>query len=73
MVRMPQALRDAGLSGKMLLQVHDELIFEAPEAEAEALIAVARQVMEKAPEPAVALTVPLVVDARAAANWDDAH
>ncbi len=73
MVRMPQALRDAGLSGRMLLQVHDELIFEAPEAEAEALIAVAKQVMEQAPEPAVALSVPLVVDARAAANWDDAH
>jgi DNA polymerase-1 len=73
MVRMPQALRDAGLSGKMLLQVHDELIFEAPEAEAEALIAVAKQVMEQAPEPAVALSGPLVVDARAAANWDDAH
>jgi DNA polymerase-1 len=73
MVRMPQALRDAGLSGKMLLQVHDELIFEAPEAEAEALIAVAKRVMEDAPEPAVALTVPLVVDARAASNWDDAH
>jgi DNA polymerase-1 len=73
MVRMPAALREAGLSAKMLLQVHDELIFEAPEAEAEAVIAVAKQIMEKAPEPAVALTVPLVVDARAAANWDDAH
>ena len=73
MVRMPQALRDAGLAARMLLQVHDELIFEAPEAEAEAVIAVARRVMEKAPEPAVALSVPLVVDARAAANWDDAH
>jgi DNA polymerase-1 len=73
MIRMPQALRDAGLTARMLLQVHDELIFEAPEAEAEAVIAVARRIMEKAPEPAVALTVPLVVDARAAANWDDAH
>ena len=73
MVRMPQALRDAGLSAKMLLQVHDELIFEAPEAEADAVIAVAKAIMEKAPEPAVGLTVPLVVDARAAANWDDAH
>ncbi len=73
MVRMPQALRDAGLKARMLLQVHDELIFEAPEAEAEAVIAVARQVMEKAPEPAVALSVPLVVEARAASNWDDAH
>ena len=73
MVRMPQALRDAGLTAKMLLQVHDELIFEAPEGEADAVIAVAKRIMEKAPEPAVGLTVPLVVDARAAANWDDAH
>ncbi|MBS0333958.1 MAG: DNA polymerase I [Proteobacteria bacterium] len=73
MVRMPDALAAAGLKAKMLLQVHDELIFEAPEAEAEAVIAVARKVMEKAPEPAVSLSVPLVVDARAAANWDDAH
>jgi len=73
MVRMPGALREAGLKAKMLLQVHDELIFEAPEAEADAVIAVAKRVMEKAPEPAVSLSVPLVVDARAAANWDDAH
>ena len=73
MVRMPGALREAGLKARMLLQVHDELIFEAPEAEAEAVIAVARRIMEKAPEPAVALSVPLVVDARAAGNWDDAH
>ncbi|MBS0361478.1 MAG: DNA polymerase I, partial [Proteobacteria bacterium] len=73
MVRMPGALKDAGLKARMLLQVHDELIFEAPEAEAEAVIAVAREVMVRAPEPAVALSVPLVVDARAAANWDDAH
>jgi DNA polymerase-1 len=73
MVRMPGALRDAGLTAKMLLQVHDELVFEAPEAEAEATIAVARRVMETAAEPAVALSVPLVVDARAASNWDDAH
>ncbi|WP_394761155.1 DNA polymerase I [Phenylobacterium sp.] len=73
MVRMPGALRDAGLKARMLLQVHDELIFEAPEAEAQAVIAVARQVMERAPEPAVSLSVPLVVDARAATNWDDAH
>jgi DNA polymerase I len=73
MVRMPAALREAGLTAKMLLQVHDELIFEAPEAEADAVIAVAKRIMERAPEPAVALTVPLVVDARAATNWDDAH
>ena len=57
----------------MLLQVHDELVFEAPEAEAEATIALAKRVMERAAEPAVAFSVPLVVEARAAANWDDAH
>ncbi len=73
MVRMPGALREAGLSARMLLQVHDELVFEAAEAEAEAVIAVAKRVMEQAPGPAVSLSVPLVVEARAAANWDDAH
>jgi DNA polymerase-1 len=73
MIRMPAALKAAGLTARMLLQVHDELIFEAPEAEAEATCAVARQVMARAPEPAVALSVPLVVDARAATNWDEAH
>jgi DNA polymerase-1 len=73
MVRMPGALRDAGLSARMLLQVHDELVFEAPEAEADGVIAVARAIMERAAEPAVSISVPLVVDARAAANWDDAH
>jgi DNA polymerase-1 len=73
MVRMPAALTEAGLKTRMLLQVHDELIFEAPAAEAEAAAAVARQVMERAALPVVALSVPLVVDARAASNWDEAH
>jgi DNA polymerase-1 len=73
MARMPAALKDAGLKARMLLQVHDELVFEAPAEEAEATCAVARRVMERAAEPAVALSVPLVVDARAAANWDEAH
>ena len=73
MIRMPQALKDAGLSARMLLQVHDELVFEAPEAEAEAVCAVAKQVMERAPEPAVDLSVPLVVEANAAHTWDEAH
>src|SRR4029453_15632191 len=73
MVRMPAALRAEGLKAKMLLQVHDELIFEAPQAGAEGGIGVARRGREAAPEPAVALSVPLVVDARAASNWDDAH
>jgi DNA polymerase-1 len=73
MIRMPAALNDAGLSAKMLLQVHDELVFECPKAEADTLINVARRVMEKAPFPAVELSVPLVVDARAGANWEEAH
>jgi DNA polymerase-1 len=73
MIRMPTALTQAGLSARILLQVHDELVFECPEAEAEALRAVAKKIMEGAAEPAVAMSVPLVVEARAAANWDDAH
>lgn len=73
MIRMPDALKQARLETRMLLQVHDELVFEAPEAEADAAIDVIKKVMERAAEPALALSVPLVVEARAAANWDDAH
>ena len=73
MVRMPAALEAAGLSAKMLLQVHDELVFEAPEAEADRTCDVVRQVMENAAYPAVDISVPLVVEARAARNWDEAH
>ena len=73
MIRMPDALKAEGLQAQMLLQVHDELVFEAPEAEADAVIAVARRIMERAAEPAVQISVPLVVEARAAVNWDDAH
>jgi DNA polymerase-1 len=74
MIRMEGALADAGLKHtRMLLQVHDELIFEAPEAEAEKAIPVIREVMENAALPALSMKVPLAVDARAAANWDEAH
>jgi len=73
MLRMPQALSAAGLRGKMLLQVHDELIFEAPEDEAEKLVSVAREVMETACLPLIELEVPLVADAGVADNWMDAH
>jgi DNA polymerase-1 len=73
MMRMHKALDDAGLSARMLLQVHDELIFEARDDEVDKTIEVAVAVMEKAPEPVVRLAVPLKVDARAAANWDEAH
>ena len=73
MVRMDEALDAAGLSARMLLQVHDELIFETAEAEAEATMPVVRDVMENAAMPAISLSVPLQVDARAADNWDEAH
>jgi DNA polymerase-1 len=73
MVRMDDALAKAGLSARMLLQVHDELIFETAEAEVEATIPVVRSVMENAAMPAASLSVPLQVDARAAHNWDEAH
>jgi DNA polymerase I len=73
MVRMEDALGAARLSARMLLQVHDELIFEAPASEVEAALPVIRRVMIDAPLPAVLLSVPLQVDVRAALNWDDAH
>ena len=73
MLRMDEALAAAGSPAEMLLQVHDELIFEVPEAAAEAAIPVIVRVMEQAPLPRLQLSVPLKVDARAAANWDEAH
>ena len=73
MVRMEPALAKAKLSAKMLLQVHDELVFELPEVEVEKAIPIIIKMMAQAPMPAVALSVPLHVDARAADNWDEAH
>ncbi len=73
MIRMEPALAAARLSARMLLQVHDELVFEVPESEVEATLPVIRRVMERAPLPAVELKVPLAVEARAAHNWDEAH
>jgi DNA polymerase-1 len=73
MVRMPGALKAAGLSARMLLQVHDELVFEAPEAEAAETCRIAKAVMEGAALPVIEMSVPLVVEARAASNWDEAH
>ena len=70
---MKGELADAKLNAIMLLQVHDELIFEVPEQEVKDTIAIVKDVMEGAPHPAVALNVPLQVDASAADNWDEAH
>jgi DNA polymerase-1 len=71
MVRMPTALADS--PARMLLQVHDELLFEVPEDGADALIDTARGVMENAADPAVQLSVSLSVDAGRGANWAEAH
>jgi DNA polymerase-1 len=71
MIRMPDAI--AGLDARMLLQVHDELLFEVAEDQAEDLTARARQVMEAAASPVVDLKVPLVVDAGKGENWAKAH
>ncbi|WP_034993248.1 DNA polymerase I [Beijerinckia mobilis] len=73
MIHMEDVLAAERLSAQMLLQVHDELIFEVPEDEVEATIAIVRKVMVEAPLPAVDLSVPLQVDAKAAGNWDEAH
>jgi DNA polymerase-1 len=73
MIRMEEALTEKKLSAQMLLQVHDELIFEVPDGEVAATLPVVQRVMQEAPFPAVNLSLPLQVDARAATNWDEAH
>jgi DNA polymerase I len=73
MIRMEDALAEKKLSAQMLLQVHDELIFEVPDEEVAATLPVVQHVMQDAPFPAVVLSLPLQVDARAANNWDEAH
>jgi DNA polymerase I len=73
MIRIEDALAEKKLSAQMLLQVHDELIFEVPDSEVAATLPVVQRVMQDAPFPAVILSLPLQVDARAANNWDEAH
>jgi DNA polymerase-1 len=73
MVRMDAALANNRLNAQMLLQVHDELVFEVPEDEVERTLPIVKAVMVDAPMPALSLSVPLQVDARAAHNWDEAH
>ena len=72
MIRIPNSIKPIGGS-KMLLQVHDELIFEVPEANANELIEIVTTTMQNAAMPAVDISVPLVVEAHAAKNWNDAH
>ncbi|UVF19512.1 DNA polymerase I [Microvirga terrae] len=73
MVRMEDVLKAERLSARMLLQVHDELVFEVPDDEVDASLPVISRVMTEAPFPAITLKVPLAVEARAAQNWDEAH
>jgi DNA polymerase-1 len=71
MIRMPAAI--AHLPATMLLQVHDELLFEVDDAAADELISVAKDVMENASDPVVKLDVKLTVEAGRGANWAEAH
>jgi DNA polymerase-1 len=71
MIRMPAAIE--GLPAKMLLQVHDELLFEVDQGEEDRVIKVVKEVMENASDPAVKLDVPLIVEAGQGANWAEAH
>ena len=73
MIRIPAALVDAGMRARMLLQVHDELLFEVPEAEVEATAEVVKRVMGGACAPHCELSVPLVVETGFANSWDAAH
>jgi DNA polymerase-1 len=73
MIRVEDALAQKKLSAQMLLQVHDELIFEVPDEEVAATLPVVQHVMQDAPFPGIVLSLPLQVDARAANNWDEAH
>jgi DNA polymerase-1 len=74
MARMGPALRGEGLTGvRMLMQVHDELVFEVPEGEVEAASAIIRRVMAGAAEPAVKLSVPLGIDIGTGTHWGSAH
>jgi DNA polymerase-1 len=73
MVRIPGALAKAKLSAKMLLQVHDELLFEAPPNEVDATIATVKEIMENAALPAVELSVPIVVEVGQGGSWAEAH
>ncbi|UNF37091.1 DNA polymerase I [Bartonella krasnovii] len=73
MIQMEDALKEKNLSAKMLLQVHDELIFEVPEEESKKTMDVVKNVMENATMPVLSLSVPLEVKVMTAQNWDEAH
>lgn len=72
MIRMPEAIKDVD-GARLLLQVHDELVFEVPETRADDLMARIVPAMQTAHKPAIEISVPLLVEAKAAKNWNDAH
>lgn len=73
MIRLEGALVDAKLSARMLLQVHDELVFEVPAPESDETARLVSEVMARAAAPDIELAVPLVIQARSAENWERAH
>jgi len=73
MIRIPPALEKANLGARLILQVHDELVFETPAAETGATADLVIKIMQEAPLPALRLKVPLVAEAGHAKNWADAH
>ena len=73
MIRVPKVILMNSLSANMLLQVHDELIFEVPIDEIDKTTALIKETMEKACEPILQLSVPLIVDAGVGNNWSEAH
>ena len=73
MIRVPAALKRHKFKAEMLLQVHDELLFEVPSKEVDGVIEMISGVMEGAVGPAAEMSVPLEVEAGIGANWDEAH
>ncbi len=73
MIRVGPALIEAGLKAQLLLQVHDELVFEVPVTELDATTKLVKQIMQDAPLPAVKLNVPIIAEAGHARNWAEAH
>jgi len=70
---LPDALKENNLRARMLLQVHDELVFEVPENELEATKALVISIMENAPLPARSLSIPLTAEAGIGKSWAAAH
>jgi DNA polymerase-1 len=69
MILLPKAFEDAGLSAKLILQVHDELLFEAPDTEAQKTATLAQKIMQEA----ATISVPLIVETGIGKHWGDAH